>query len=108
MLLGLVGTALPQDVEEAGALVGVGGAEEVDQHHRALAFEQVAEGLLAVEGFLPHEVEDVVLDLEGDADQAERLVEPAQYGRVGDPGAHGPDAARAHAGVPAGLGAIVK
>ena len=47
----------------------------MDQHDGALALQEVAEWLLAVELLLADEVQRVVLDLERDADPSERLVE---------------------------------
>ena len=50
----------------------------MDQHDRALALEQVAQRLLAVQCLLADQVEHIVLDLEGDADQSEGLVEAVE------------------------------
>jgi hypothetical protein len=41
-----------------------GGPDQVDEHQRALALSQVAVDLLAVEGLVADQVEQVVLDLE--------------------------------------------
>ena len=78
------------------------------EHHRALALQQVAGGLLAVVLLLGLQVEHVVLDLEGDAGQEPERDERSQLvvgGRThaGWAAADDPDPQRRDERVPAGL-----
>ena len=65
-----------------------GRAQEVQEHDRPLALPQVAARLLAVEGLVGLEVEQVVVDLEGDAGQEPELDQRSQLvvERGGGPG----------------------
>ena len=58
-----------QQLEGPGAFRTTCGPHEVEEHDRALALPEVAARLLAVQRFVGLEIEQVVVDLEGDAGQ---------------------------------------
>src|SRR3972149_3549475 len=64
---GALAAGASEPPEKCSALAPGHAAHQVDQHERALPLEQIAERLLAVQVFLADQVQDVVLDLEGDA-----------------------------------------
>ena len=55
----------------------------MDHHDRAFAFQQVAQRFFSVQRFLPDQIEHVILNLKGNADQPEGLVEAIQNRRIG-------------------------
>src|SRR5262249_54476652 len=58
-----------EDLRDPVPLVLVRALEQADDHQRPLALAEVALELLAVDGLVADQVQDVVLDLEGRADQ---------------------------------------
>jgi hypothetical protein len=75
----------------------------MDHHHRALALEEVAQRLLAIESGVADQVEHIILDLEGDSDQAEGLIEAVEPLGRRLAGANRAQPAGRDAGVPARL-----
>ena len=83
-------------------------AEEVQQHHRALALPEVSADLLAVERLVGLQVEQVVVDLEGDAGRNPSSISgcrssPQRGQRAGRPPADHADPERRDHRVPARL-----
>jgi hypothetical protein len=84
---------LGQELRQASALGGGRRLQEVNQHQRPLPFPEVAGELLAVAFRVSGEVEPVVLDLEGGAEEESEADEAVEIGSVAGAD-EGADAAR--------------
>src|SRR4051812_8808779 len=93
---------LAEECLDALSLTGIRMGEEVSQDERAFALEQVAADLLTVARAIARQVQDVVLDLKGGAQEISETVEPVEVpaARVGNQRA---DACRVNEAVPPGL-----
>src|SRR6266542_1717615 len=96
-------TRAAQPTQKAGALLLAQRTHQVDQHERPLALQQIAECLLAVEIFLAHQVQQVVLYLERDAHFLEHLANQVELARSRVAGGDRTQPARRSARIPARL-----
>src|SRR5262249_59929901 len=97
-----VAARLAEEILEGPPLGGGGDGEEADQHEGPLALPEVAGDLLAVLGVVADQVQEVVLDLEGGAQEPAEAVE-AVAGDSALAGAERPHPPGIRAGGPRGL-----